>query len=30
MGELRKGLERPKNEPHKWPLVRFFGATYTR
>ena len=26
MGELRKGVERPKNEAHKWPLVRFSEA----
>jgi hypothetical protein len=26
MGELRKGVERPKNEAYKWPLVRFFKA----
>jgi hypothetical protein len=24
MGEPREGVERPKNEPHKWPLVRYF------
>jgi len=24
MGEPGKGVERPKNEPHKWPLVRYF------
>jgi hypothetical protein len=29
MGEPRKGVERPKNEPHKWPLVRFFEAADT-
>ena len=30
MGEPRKGVERPKNEAHKWPLVRFFEAADTR
>jgi hypothetical protein len=24
MGEPRTGVERPKNEAHRWPLVRFF------
>jgi hypothetical protein len=30
MGELRKGVERPKNEAYKWPLVRFFEAADVR
>jgi hypothetical protein len=30
MGELRKGLERPKNEPYKWPLVLFLRRPIPR
>jgi hypothetical protein len=30
MGEPRKGVERPKNGAHKWPLVRFFEAAGTK
>jgi hypothetical protein len=29
MGEPRKGVETPKNEAHKWSLVRFFDAAHT-